>query len=132
MVLIMKEKIRPLVQARTTRGHKAREGRGFSRGEIKRAGLTLHEAKLEISIDNRRRTVHLENVQTLKEHFRKSVPLNKIKGVGKVAEGELKKADILDAYDLVDADIAILAQKVSHSEKTLKRWQSEARKLLKK
>jgi len=120
MVLIMKEKIKPFVRARTTLGQKAREGRGFSLGEIRRAGLTLREAKLEM------------NGQTLKEHFRNSLPLIKIKGVGKVAEGELKKADISDAYDLADADIAILAQKVSHSEKTLKRWQSEAKKLLKK
>jgi hypothetical protein len=129
----MKEEPRPYVRARTIRGHKTREGRGFSLEEIKRAGLTRHDAKRQgIPFDKRRRTAHPQNIQTLKEHFKISVPLSQIKGIGKVTEEELQKADILDAYDLANVDIKILAEKVPHSKKTLKKWQNEANKLLKK
>lgn len=128
----MEAEIKPVVYAST---HKTwiREGRGFSLEEIKRAGLTPHEAKmLEIPVDKRRRTTHLKNVQTLKEHFGTSIPLSEIGGVGKATEEELKRADILDAYDLAYADINTLAEKVPYSNKTLKRWQGEARKLRRK
>jgi large subunit ribosomal protein L13e len=126
----MEEETRPSVYA-STREHKIRVGRGFSLEELKQAGLTLHQAKrFEILVDKRRRTAHKENVEVLKENFGVSIPLNEIKGIGKVAEEELKKAGILDAYDLASADTSALAGKVSRSEKTLKRWQSEAKKLL--
>ncbi len=128
----MEEEITPVVYA-STRKPRIRRARGFSLEEIMRAGLTVHEAKmLEIPIDKRRRTAHLENVQTLKEHFETSIPLSEIRGIGKATEEELKKAGILDVYDLAHADINILAEKVPHSKKTLKRWQVEARKLLSK
>lgn len=95
--------------------------------------MTLREAKrFAIPLDKRRRTVHKENVETLREHFGVSIPLNEIKGIGKVAEEQLKKAGILDAYDLTYADVGTLAEKISRSEKTLKIWQSEAKKLPRK
>jgi len=129
---MMEEEIEPVVYA-STRKKWIRDGRGFSLEEIKRAGLTLHEAKtLEIPIDRRRRTTHLKNVQTLKEHFGTSILLSEIRGVGKVIEEELKRAGIPDAYDLAYADINTLAEKVTFSKKNLKRWQGEARKLLRK
>ena len=128
----MEEEIKPVVYA-STRKTWIREGRGFSLEEIKRAGLTSHEAKmLEIPVDKRRRTTHLKNVQTLKEHFGTSIPLSDIRGIGKATEEELKRAGILDAYDLAYADINTLAEKVPYSKKTLKRWQGEAGKLLRK
>ena len=128
----MEEEIRPVVYA-STRKLRIREGRGFSLEEIKRAGLTLHETKmLEIHIDKRRRTAHLKNVQILKQHFGTSIPLSQIRGIGKATEEELKRAGILDAYDLTHVDISTLAEKTSYSKKTLKRWQGEARKLLRK
>ena len=128
----MEEEIKSIVYT-PTRKPQIREGRGFSLGEIKRAGLTLHEAKmLEIPIDKRRRTAHLKNVQTLKEQFGTSILLPEIMGIGKATEEELKRAGILDAYDLAHTDISTLAEKVPHSKRTLKRWQDEARKLLRK
>lgn len=128
----MEEKIKPVVYT-PTRKPRIREGQGFSLEEIKRAGLTFREAKrLEIPIDKRRGTMHLKNVQTLKECFRTSIPLAEIRGIGKATEKELKSAGILDAYDLAQADINTLADKIPHSKKTLKRWQNEARKLPRK
>jgi ribosomal protein L13E len=45
---------------------KQREGRGFSRGELAKAGSHMKEAlKLHIRLDPRRKTVHDENVEIL-------------------------------------------------------------------
>ena len=126
---MMKEEPKPIVQARTSQGHKVREGRGFSLEEIKRASLTLQEIKRQkIPFDKRRRTSHPQNIQTLKKLFRKNIPLTDIKGIGKVAKQELQKADILDANDLAQVDIEILAEKVTYSKKRLRKWQNEAKK----
>ncbi|MGC9095080.1 MAG: ribosomal protein L13e [Candidatus Bathyarchaeia archaeon] len=44
-----------------------RPGRGFSREELKKVGISLKEAlKLGIPIDMRRRTAHEENVEIIK------------------------------------------------------------------
>jgi ribosomal protein L13E len=46
---------------------KERYGKGFSREELKKAGLSLREAlKLDIPVDSRRKTAHKENVNTIK------------------------------------------------------------------
>ena len=45
---------------------KQRKGRGFSRGELRKAGSNLKEAlRLHIPLDSKRRTVHNENMETL-------------------------------------------------------------------
>ena len=49
------------------RGAREREGRGFSTGELKVAGLNVGEARhLGITVDLNRRTSHEENVEKLK------------------------------------------------------------------
>ncbi|MEM3627938.1 MAG: ribosomal protein L13e [Candidatus Bathyarchaeia archaeon] len=49
------------------KGGKQRLGKGFSREELKKAGLSLKEAlKLGIPVDSRRRTAHQENVEAIK------------------------------------------------------------------
>jgi len=51
-------------------GGKQREGRGFSIGELKEAGLSVAEAvKLGVYIDKRRRSTHEYNVKALKEYL---------------------------------------------------------------
>jgi len=46
---------------------KPRQGRGFSPGELKEAGLGVKEArKLGLYVDERRRSTHPENVEALR------------------------------------------------------------------
>jgi large subunit ribosomal protein L13e len=46
---------------------KVRKGKGFSREELKKAGLNLQEARVcEVPIDFRRRTAHEQNVEAVK------------------------------------------------------------------
>jgi large subunit ribosomal protein L13e len=46
---------------------KQRFGKGFSREELKKAGLTLKEARrLGLPVDVRRKTAHKENVEAAK------------------------------------------------------------------
>lgn len=46
---------------------KQRTGRGFSREELKKAGIDHEKAlRLKIPIDMRRKTTHEENVETIK------------------------------------------------------------------
>ena len=48
-------------------GGKQRRGKGFSRAEIQKAGLTLPELlRLGVPVDPKRRTAHDENVEALK------------------------------------------------------------------
>ena len=48
---------------------KQRVGKGFSREELKKAGLNLQEARrIELPIDFRRRTEHEENVEAVKTY----------------------------------------------------------------
>jgi len=69
------------------KGGKQRCGKGFSREELKKAGLSFKEAlRLSIPIDSKRRTTHEENVEAIKnflenkkaetEHKKKSKKLN--------------------------------------------------------
>ncbi|NWG11205.1 ribosomal protein L13e [Candidatus Bathyarchaeota archaeon] len=45
---------------------KQRRGKGFSREELKKAGLSLKEAlKFGIPVDSRRRTAHKENIEAV-------------------------------------------------------------------
>ena len=61
-------KLRPIVLKK--RGE-TRKGKGFSRGELREAGLDSKQAlKLGIPIDLRRKTKRKENVKILKQHLR--------------------------------------------------------------
>jgi large subunit ribosomal protein L13e len=52
---------------------RTRRGRGFSRDELKEAGIDPKQAlKLGVPIDPRRNTKHKENVKILKQYLRSS------------------------------------------------------------
>ena len=49
---------------------KPKEGRGFSKEELCKAALDFKKAlKLSIPVDSKRRTMHDENVEALKQHM---------------------------------------------------------------
>ena len=58
------------IQAIVRRRNKNREGKGFSRDELKNASVDPKRAlKLGIPIDSRRRTKHEENIRLLKRYL---------------------------------------------------------------
>ena len=66
---------------------KNREGRGFSREELKKAGINLQEAKaIELPIDMRRKTAHDINVEAIKEFAEQEKTKRKPKPKSKEAE----------------------------------------------
>ncbi len=74
-----------------------RLGRGFSREELKKAGVNLQEARaIKLPIDMRRRTAHDENVEAVKTYAaqEKTTKAAKPKPVAeeKPAKAEKRKA----------------------------------------
>jgi ribosomal protein L13E len=62
------------------KGGKKRCGKGFSREELKKVRLSLREAvKLSIPIDSRRKTIHEENVNTIKRFLKSKKKTSKPK-----------------------------------------------------
>lgn len=58
----------PLVPRHVSGKHKLGKARGFSLGELKKAGLQEFQARsIKIRIDERRSTVHAHNVTSLSE-----------------------------------------------------------------
>jgi large subunit ribosomal protein L13e len=58
--------ISPIVE----RGDRVREGKGFSKGELEAVNLSLSRAKtLGIPVDSRRKTIHDDNIEILKEYI---------------------------------------------------------------
>jgi ribosomal protein L13E len=69
-------KIRPIVQKKKGR---TREGKGFSRDELKEVKIDSKQAlRLKIPIDLKRRTKHEDNVKTLR-HYLKGLKSSKIR-----------------------------------------------------
>jgi len=61
-------KIRPIVRKKK-KG--MREGKGFSKSELKKAGIDFKQAlRAKIPIDLRRKTKHEENIKILNHHLR--------------------------------------------------------------
>ena len=75
---------------------KQRHGKGFSRGELRKAGTSMKEAlKLKVPVDPRRKTAHEENVEAVKAFMaqKKTVkkPEQKLKKPEKKPEKKSKK-----------------------------------------
>jgi hypothetical protein len=126
--------IRNKIEAQVTRSmgtRRWRKGRGFSRKEIREAGLPLNDTKqFNIPIDKRRDTVHLRNVQLLKRQCT-VIPLTEIKGIGRESALELEEAGIKSIQDLIDCDVYLLSERIRRSAKTLNKWQLDAQRLMK-
>jgi large subunit ribosomal protein L13e len=63
---------------------KQRYGKGFSREELKKAGLSLKEAlRFGISVDSRRKSAHEENVEVVKAFLESKKTASKPRGKSK-------------------------------------------------
>lgn len=73
---------------------KQRSGKGFSKGEVSKADLTVMDArKIGLSVDLRRGTVHDENVEAIKAYTMKAKSKPKPKTKSKRARiGKKEKA----------------------------------------
>ncbi len=120
---------------------KIREGKGFSLKEIEKAGLTIKDVKGFVRIDKRRKTCYDFNVELLKglikkkkekkkeKKEKKAISIREIKGVGKKRAEALESAGIKTVEDLIKADIGKLSEKTKISEKLLRKYIEEAKKL---
>lgn len=114
---------------------KIREGKGFSLKEIEKAGLTIKDVKGLVRIDKRRKTCYDFNVELLrglikkKKEKKKAISIREIKGVGKKRAEALESAGIKTVEDLIKADIGKLSEKTKISEKLLRKYIEEAKKL---
>jgi large subunit ribosomal protein L13e len=124
---------------RSPRDGRPKRGRGFSSEETAQAGLTINEARqMGLIVDLRRKTVHPENVDALKQYMKdleklvKSLAEEKAPAKAKAAEptddlGSLRavkkaevpllvKAGIKTFEDLAYCDITKVAKKTGIEE----------------
>jgi large subunit ribosomal protein L13e len=74
-------KIKPRIMRKAG---KQRDGKGFSRNELKKAGTSFAEAlKLGIPVDRMRRTEHEENIQAVKSFLASAKAASKPKAKSK-------------------------------------------------
>ena len=70
-----------------------KRAKGFSRGELEKAGFNLRDAKtLGLPFDRRRKTVHEWNVKMLLEYKSKMTETKSLKKETKVREGKAREA----------------------------------------
>ena len=126
---------------RTPKDGRPKRGRGFSREETAQAGLTIEEARrMGLIVDTRRKTVHPENIDALKQYMKDLEKLveslaeetKPVKAKAKAAKPEddlgslravkktevplLVKAGIKTFEDLAYCDIAKVAKKTGIDE----------------
>jgi len=125
------------------RGMKTRRGRGFSKAELRDAGLSINEAlKQGLPIDSRRSTKHEENVKILKTYINEKGPetpakekkvktagpnIEEIEGIGSTYAEKLVEAGIKTTDDLLEAgktpkERENLAAKTGISKKLILEW----------
>lgn len=125
------------------RNMKARKAKGFSKKELKEAGLNLQDAlKLGLPIDSRRSSKHEENVQILETCIKETKPesskkgervkttknrIEDIEGIGPTYAKKLVDIGIETTNDLLEAGSTPkgreeLATKTGISEKLILEW----------
>ena len=144
------------IYAIVRRKRKVRKGKGFSREELRSANLSVKEArKLGISVDERRSTMHEENVKTLRAFIseiqrtgirtekvkvappakRKTLEaviseLTQVKGIGQRRAQQLVNIGINSVEKLSKMKQNELSKKLKISEKTAARWISDAKRII--
>ena len=100
---------------RTPKEAKPRRGRGFSRGEIEQAELTITDARnMGLMVDTRRKTVYPENIEGLQQYMK---DLQKL--IAKLAEEEgvpAKGASKISSSDAIAELSSLRAVKKEEAE----------------
>ena len=117
---------------------KSRKGKGFSRGELKEAGLGIkHALHQGIPIDPRRSTTHNENVKTLNACLgmkatmpAPQVDLTEIEGIGPKRSEQLKATGVRSLKKLAESKPKQISEKLGVSEKRAARWIKNAKKMV--
>jgi predicted flap endonuclease-1-like 5' DNA nuclease len=140
------------LHALVNRKKKTRKGKGFSKDELKEAGLTVGIAlKMGVPVDTRRSTKHSENIRALKKSLERDEhrgdrvkaevkqsraadseavrSLTQVTGIGQKGAEKLIVVGINSLNKLAKADSKALAEKIGVSEKRVSRWIKEASKL---
>jgi predicted flap endonuclease-1-like 5' DNA nuclease len=130
-----------------------RPGRGFSRGEVRQAGISGYQIKvMGVRVDKRRKSVHPANVERLREMAKgikppasktrkarakvpskpkkAAVPLTDIPGLGPKRAEQLASAGVKSAQDIVGKDAEKLSKASGVPQKTLEKYIEEGKKLL--
>lgn len=122
-----------------------RKGKGFSRSELKEAGLNITCAlKARIPIDTRRSTQYEENVTTLRAHVEKMIlespvkeeklkiiELTEVKGIGSKTAEKLIKVGIKNANELATSNAERVGEAIGTSKERASNLIKSARSLLK-
>ncbi|MGY5853985.1 MAG: ribosomal protein L13e [Candidatus Thorarchaeota archaeon] len=106
----------PVPIVRSPRDEHPREGRGFSRDEIAKAGLTVRETRdMGLIVDLRRKTSHQENIDALSQYIKDIKTVAKaVKAEAAPSSAKLEAISVLsslravskaNAQKLVDAGI---------------------------
>ncbi len=126
------------------RKRKIRKGKGFSREELREAGVSTTEAlKRGISIDRRRSTKHERNVTTLKAYMKawnrgpagtdestRIFELKEVKGIGPITADKLIAAGINNANELATATPEEVAEAIGCSEERAANFIDDAQSLV--
>jgi predicted flap endonuclease-1-like 5' DNA nuclease len=120
------------VNANILKTRRWRKGRGFSRNELRTAGLSVrHALERGLPVDPKRSTRHDANVATLTAWLRAdTAPLTDVKGIGPKRAAQLKAIGVATVADLAGSDPARLGEQLSVSTQRAARWIANAQHLL--
>ncbi|MCD6537181.1 ribosomal protein L13e [Candidatus Bathyarchaeota archaeon] len=125
------------LKAIVKRKRRIRVGKGFSKDELKAAGLSVKQAlEMGIPVDVRRSTMHEENVEALKSFLaetmkgKEALGLREVPGIGEKRAQQLKDIGIDSVEKLAKSSPKVLSEKLKVSERTASRWISSAKEIL--
>ena len=108
-----------------------RQGRGFSRDELRAVGLSVRYAlDRGLPVDPKRSTRHDANVATLTAWLRVDAePLTDVKGIGPKRADQLTAIGVATVAALAGSDAERLGEQLGVSTQRAARWIANARQL---
>ena len=108
-----------------------RQGRGFSRDELRAVGLSVRHARdWGLPVDPKRSTRHDANGATLTAWLSAAAaPLTDVKGIGPKRAEQLTTIGVATVAALAGSDAARLGEQLGVSTQRAARWKANARQL---